>query len=116
MATVHSAELNKWLSALTDGTRTWLGGMRSGPGARDNSQWIWVDETPVDYSNWGGPQPDNAGGAEYCLEFIHGGAGKWNDARCTGKQSLTGHICEVHSESKIHFFLTQLLLLNEDYT
>ena len=82
MATVHSAELNKWLSALTDGTRTWLGGMRSGPGARDNSQWIWVDETSVDYSNWFGPQPDNFRGEENCLEINLGSPGYegfWND-------------------------------------
>lgn len=54
--------------------------------------WRWIsDSTAVDYTNWGGGQPDNAGGSEDCAELWKAASYRWNDRPCT---SLLRYICE----------------------
>ena len=106
LATVHSAEHNEWLSALTDGSRTWLGGMRTGAGRFDNSQWIWVDETEFDYTNWQKRQPNNYRRNQYCLEMNFGPPGKWNDDNCNAQVGHNSYICEDNSISKWQLYCT----------
>jgi len=51
--------------------------------------WIWVDGTPVTYTNWGGNAPNDGAGGEDCGEMLDGG--EWNDDRCT--DSIAGFVC-----------------------
>lgn len=43
-------------------------------------QFAWVDGSDVDYSNWGGGEPNDAGGNEDCTQIT--GSGAWNDLDC----------------------------------
>ncbi len=56
----------------------------------------WVDGEPLDFANWASGQPDDAGGAEDCVEINHPGfaAGAWNDTGCMDTD-LAGFVCEV---------------------
>ncbi|MEL6616011.1 MAG: C-type lectin domain-containing protein, partial [Bacteroidota bacterium] len=51
---------------------------------------VWIDGTPVAYTNWGGIQPDNFNN-EDCGMILGvfttnvGAAGQWNDAMCTAQ-------------------------------
>lgn len=65
-----------------DGTQFWMGGPASMGGVAVGGL----------YSNWGAPQPDNAGsGGEDCAEMTTGGTGTWNDLVCNSARMF---ICE----------------------
>jgi hypothetical protein len=50
----------------------------------------WNDMSIVDYTNWNGGEPNDAGGNEDCGEFYPGGG--WNDLPC---ETLLPYICMV---------------------
>ena len=95
---VHSEDLNNKLTGITDGTtNTWLGGIRTGPAALENSQWTWIDGTPMIYDNWHTGQPDNLNGIQFCLYTNFEEPGLWDDFDCTGTETGTtvnGYICQ----------------------
>ncbi|KAM9750923.1 galactose-specific lectin nattectin-like [Menidia menidia] len=85
LASIHSAEENKFLSDLVlrvTGVRryTWIGGFD----AVGEKTWLWSDGSPAKYFNWSKGQPDNYGGNEHCLDMNFGGP-FWNDRPCDHK-------------------------------
>uniref|UniRef100_A0A8C0W5M3 C-type lectin domain-containing protein n=1 Tax=Castor canadensis TaxID=51338 RepID=A0A8C0W5M3_CASCN len=62
-------------------------------GLRDldvEGKFIWMDGTPVDYSNWHPGEPNNEGQGEDCVMMQ--GSGQWNDAFC--RSQLDAWVCE----------------------
>ena len=76
----------------------WIGSFRVGPLVNPrplNSQWTWIDGSPLDYFNWdkNNNQPDNSGGNEFCGHINRwGNVGFWNDAPCTA--TLEDFVCQ----------------------
>ena len=58
--------------------------------------WSWVTGDNWAYTNWApdiccGPEPNNFGGNEHCLETGRNGDPTWNDVDCA---SLNYYVCE----------------------
>ena len=90
LASVHSAAQNALLLTAAAGNRVWIGGTD----AASEGAWVWSpSNTPLSYTNWGAPAPDNWGGGQDCLVLDNrvGGRGKWNDWGCTKKSK---YVCQ----------------------
>lgn len=48
--------------------------------AEYEGEFEWVDGSDADYTNWGGGEPNDAGGNEDCTQLT--GSGVWNDLDC----------------------------------
>ena len=95
LAVVHSEYLNNMLTNLTDGTTlTWLDGIRTGPAPFNNTQWTWIDGTPMIYDNWTSDNPNNEQGLQFCLCINYSAAGFWDDDGCFGP-SQRAYICQI---------------------
>lgn len=61
----------------------------------DHSVWVWVDGSPLTFSDWYPGQPDNYRQEEFCGEMyvlqVRYGVVKWNDLNCSRASSF---ICE----------------------
>lgn len=60
---------------------------------------VWVDGTDVEWTNWSPGQPDNANDAEHCVHMWTGfldadQPGTWNDERCD-KPNVDAWVCEL---------------------
>ncbi|XP_013400201.1 hepatic lectin-like [Lingula anatina] len=93
LAMVTSAKENSFIEALlknrVSGSRpmAYLGGHDIAA----EGQWKWQNGQSMTYTNWGPNEPNNSGSMEDCAEFVPA-TGKWNDIRCTQKQSF---LCQV---------------------
>jgi hypothetical protein len=108
LAIVKNADAQEWVFstfASFGGTNRhlWIGLHRTSPGG----PFAWMTETKLDYVNWGGGQPDNAGGVENAVHMFATGSscpGKWNDVPETWKSAdnvpLAG-VVEVSGKSKV---------------
>lgn len=82
-------------TSISDGVytdMTWIGLYSPS----NNSNFAWIDGTPMDYQRWADYQPDNDGGNEYCgqlltvpsiIDFGHNPdtyLSRWNDFNCAG--------------------------------
>ena len=47
----------------------------------DEGEFVWTDETPVNFEAWGGGEPNNAGN-EDCVHLASWTGGTWNDMPC----------------------------------
>jgi len=80
LATIRNAAEDHWIYSTFAqyGGALWIGLTdRQKP-----FQFQWVSGEPLSYTNWGGGQPDNVGGAEFYVHMLPRGhylAGKWND-------------------------------------
>lgn len=79
-----------------DCTGVWLG-------ATDESsegKWMWVDGTPVIYTNWVVGEPNNLSNTEHYLELYaastdsNNNTGKWNDLSNDNTSTISGFVCE----------------------
>ena len=89
LASVHTKEEMSKISGelQTHEKDVWLGLF-----VKNNKQVFWVDDTPVDFTNWEDGEP-NGNGNELCVEMYKFN-GKWNDAACeTGLNR--GYICKA---------------------
>ncbi|KAL9952203.1 hypothetical protein ACROYT_G039418 [Oculina patagonica] len=75
----------------------WLGLHR-----KADSQFYWVDDTPLtDYTAWGSGEPNNNGGGENCVHKIGDkrnwpfNAGEWNDVPCSLSGIVPSEIAPV---------------------
>jgi hypothetical protein len=68
---------------------TWIGASDQ---ANEDS-FVWVNGTPVQFTNWAASQPDNFGGSEDCVEKRFTANGAWNDVPCTS-MTAKGVLCE----------------------
>ncbi|XP_013413866.1 hepatic lectin-like [Lingula anatina] len=93
LAMVTSAKENSFIEALlknrVSGSRpmAYLGGHDIAA----EGQWKWQNGQSMSYTNWAPNEPNNSGSREDCAEFVPA-TGKWNDIRCTQKQSF---LCQV---------------------
>ncbi|RUS72270.1 hypothetical protein EGW08_019971, partial [Elysia chlorotica] len=55
----------------------------------DLDSYKWTDSKPVSYVNWAGNEPNDAFGAEKCVEIVSNGY--WNDLMCTDQR---GFVCK----------------------
>ena len=86
LVSVHSPEENDFIFGMK--TQAWLGGVFNA----DNQEWMWSDETGWNHTSWKRGEPNNLGGAEYCLEFLDNVKGKWNDQDCANELP---YICKI---------------------
>ncbi|XP_072046222.1 hyalin-like [Amphiura filiformis] len=87
LASIHSAQEKGHILGLRTGTeQVWIG-------LHDKvseGTFLWIDDTSVDYTDWPGGQPNNAGGNEDCAE-LRTLDGRWNDLPCT---TTIGYVCK----------------------
>jgi len=92
LASIHSEDQQKAIAygsfASSNGVwSNWWIGLND---VDSEGSFAWTDGTPLDYSNWFGAEPNNAGGVEHCVH-IHGHeAGLWNDIPC---ENVRPYIC-----------------------
>ncbi|XP_004614832.2 low affinity immunoglobulin epsilon Fc receptor [Sorex araneus] len=86
LVSIHSQEEQDFLTPHGSKFGTWIG-------LRDldlEGQFVWMDENPLDYSNWGPGEPNNQEPSEDCVVMGH--SGMWNDVDCTSR--LDSWVCE----------------------
>ena len=68
----------------------WLGGHSTCPGCDD---WTWTDGSQFSFTYWAGPEPNNAGGPEDCIEmgWYASSPDQWNDWSCSNTNTV---VCE----------------------
>jgi len=98
LAIIHNEQTNKFVNVVAEGNLAWIGAIRVGPAPSQNDQFTWIDGTPMDYSKWGNPQPDNYKGIEICVHLLHN-SGYWNDYDCNGAShnhlKIMDFVCQV---------------------
>jgi hypothetical protein len=59
-------------------------------------QWVWVDGTPMRYSNWSpvGKQPNNKQGLEHYAVIWIAHDGKWSDQPNQSTELHPGFVCQ----------------------
>ncbi|XP_070320894.1 low affinity immunoglobulin epsilon Fc receptor isoform X3 [Odocoileus virginianus] len=86
LVSIHSPEEQDFLTKRANWRGSWIG-------LRDldiEGEFIWMDNQPLDYSNWQPGEPNDAGLGENCVMMLS--SGKWNDAFCGSK--LHGWVCD----------------------
>jgi len=89
LAMAPDAETWAFVKTLTTAS-VWLGATDE----KKEGVWVWVDGTPMQYADWIGAGPDNAGGVE---NYLATHKGHWNDVARNGKFEtfqVVGFICE----------------------
>uniref|UniRef100_A0A8D1PIW3 Fc epsilon receptor II n=3 Tax=Sus scrofa TaxID=9823 RepID=A0A8D1PIW3_PIG len=85
LVSIHSQEEQDFLTKHAHIRGSWIG-------LRDldiEGEFIWMDEKPLDYSNWQPGEPNDAGQGEHCVMMQ--ASGQWNDAFCG---SYLDWVCE----------------------
>ncbi|XP_008053830.1 low affinity immunoglobulin epsilon Fc receptor [Carlito syrichta] len=86
LVSIHSPEEQDFLTKHASKKGSWIG-------LRDldvEGEFIWMDGSPVDYSNWLPGEPNNHGQGEDCVMMQ--GSGHWNDILCRSK--LDAWVCD----------------------
>ncbi|XP_058394022.1 low affinity immunoglobulin epsilon Fc receptor [Diceros bicornis minor] len=86
LVSIHSQEEQDFLTKRANKKGSWIG-------LRDlniEGEFVWMDENPLDYSNWQPGEPNNEGEGEDCVMMQ--GSGRWNDAFCLSR--LDGWVCD----------------------
>lgn len=85
LASVQSVSENALIATLIGAKEAFLGGTD----AAVEGTFLWDNGTPVQLSNWNTAEPNDAGGAEDCIEIIGSLSGKWNDVPCAPTATST---------------------------
>ena len=81
LVTIDDAIENDWVATTfgqpgVEDRQIWIG-------MTDQAQegtWVWIDGSPVGYTNWAANEPnDGAGGEDYGMIDYHSATGEWND-------------------------------------
>ncbi|KAM5238000.1 low affinity immunoglobulin epsilon Fc receptor [Ctenodactylus gundi] len=86
LVSIHSTDEQDFLTKHAHKEGSWIG-------LRDldmEGEFVWMDGSPMDYSNWQLGEPNNAEPSEDCVMMK--GSGKWNDAHC--RSWLDAWVCE----------------------
>lgn len=86
LVSIHSQEEQDFLTKHANKRGSWIG-------LRDldlEGEFIWMDGSPLGYSNWNPGEPNNGDQGEDCVMMR--GSGKWNDASC--RSHLDAWVCE----------------------
>jgi hypothetical protein len=90
LVSIHSESIQAFLTqtafAVADGD--WWIGLND---ISSEGLFVWSDATPVDYTQWNGGEPNNAG-EEDCVHLPNWAGGNWNDLPC-GSQAR--YICAL---------------------
>jgi len=78
LASIQSSSENALITSLIGANEAFLGGSDE----LLEGTFVWDDGTPVQLTNWNTGEPNDAGGAEDCIEIIGSLNGKWNDVPC----------------------------------
>jgi hypothetical protein len=87
LVTIADPAENVVVAALAGDRSVWIG-------ASDlalEGVFVWITGEPFAYTNWGAGEPNNASGAEDCVELQGHRGGAWNDYRCWRGQA---YVCE----------------------
>ncbi|XP_044514635.1 low affinity immunoglobulin epsilon Fc receptor [Gracilinanus agilis] len=87
LVSIKSREEQAFLTQKANKKGSWIG-------LRDlniEGSFVWMDESPLNYTNWSRGEPNNQGQGEDCVA-MRGTNGLWNDANCRGQQD--SWICE----------------------
>jgi hypothetical protein len=93
LAVVTSEEENRFLTSLLKErglAEAWIGATDE----RVEGRWVWVDGTPMGYSNWGPQQPNNKQGLEHYVVLRVDVDGKWSDQPNASNQHHPGFVCQ----------------------
>jgi hypothetical protein len=99
LAVITSEEQNRWVTGLMNAVglaEAWIGATDE----VEEGKWVWVDGTPMVYSNWDVGQPNNKGNVEHYLLIWVGrngqykDNGKWADQPDVSTQHKPGFVCE----------------------
>ncbi|XP_070128117.1 low affinity immunoglobulin epsilon Fc receptor isoform X8 [Equus przewalskii] len=86
LVSIHSQEEQDFLTRHANKKGSWIG-------LRDlniEGEFVWMDQNPLDYSNWQPGEPNNGGQGEDCVMMR--ASGHWNDAFCGSY--LDGWVCD----------------------
>nr|5LGK_E Chain E, Low affinity immunoglobulin epsilon Fc receptor [Homo sapiens]5LGK_F Chain F, Low affinity immunoglobulin epsilon Fc receptor [Homo sapiens] len=86
LVSIHSPEEQDFLTKHASHTGSWIG-LRN---LDLKGEFIWVDGSHVDYSNWAPGEPTSRSQGEDCVMMR--GSGRWNDAFCDRK--LGAWVCD----------------------
>ncbi|XP_068950199.1 low affinity immunoglobulin epsilon Fc receptor isoform X1 [Petaurus breviceps papuanus] len=87
LVSIKSKEEQAFLTQKANKKGSWIG-------LRDldiEGEFVWMDGSPLNYSNWSPGEPNNQGQGEDCVA-MRANNGRWNDANCRGQQE--SWICE----------------------
>ena len=90
LASVHGKDENAWLwqTASQIAAGSWWLGLND---VAHEGTFVWSDGTPIDYVQWGGGEPNNAGN-EDCVHLADWTGGQWNDLPCG---NVLPYICRI---------------------
>ncbi len=118
LATIQSQEENDYIYSMmiSEGYKSAYFGFTD----RDiEGTWVWVNDEPVNYTNWAPSEPNSENSEEnYAMFYYKFTDGTWNDGRWGS--DTTAFICEwdkqlqSDSESPIIVFLDQLPIVESD--
>ncbi|XP_016072921.1 PREDICTED: low affinity immunoglobulin epsilon Fc receptor [Miniopterus natalensis] len=86
LVSIHNQEEQDFLAKYINKKGSWIG-LRD---LNTEGEFVWMDENPLDYSNWRPGEPNNGDQGEDCVMML--GSGQWNDAFCNSY--LDGWVCD----------------------
>ncbi|XP_006775471.1 PREDICTED: low affinity immunoglobulin epsilon Fc receptor [Myotis davidii] len=86
LVSIHSQEEQDFLATHSNKKGSWIG-LRD---LHTEGEFVWMDQSALDYSNWRPGEPNNGGQGEDCVMLL--GSGQWNDASCSSY--LDGWVCD----------------------
>jgi len=78
LAIIKSAAENALVTRLIGTNHAFIGGSDE----TLEGAFVWDDGTPFQLTNWTTGEPNDAGGAEDCVEIVGATNGTWNDVPC----------------------------------
>lgn len=97
LAIVTSKAQNDFITGIVKDAglaEAWLGATDE----KSEGSWIWVDGTPMDYTNWNAGQPNNKGAGEHYLLLWAAQNGKWADQPNISSQHKPGFVLQFDAE------------------
>ncbi|XP_023136670.3 macrophage mannose receptor 1 [Amphiprion ocellaris] len=91
LVTIHNKDEQAYVNSMVGTGKVssaWIGMFMFGIA---NGQYMWVDGSPITFTQWNPGEPNNANGEEQCVQMNrrHGG---WNDANCG--RGGAGYVCK----------------------